>query len=473
MLKSLPLRSVVSVVLVLLVLGIGVAGFALLASFRTPPDPRDLQQPPLNVEVYRVEGYPLREYLEAFGTARADREVVVSAEVSGKIVEVFSNLKVGESVNAKPYPKDSASDDTPPAIDSDRLVLIEQFGYEKRRDAAEARYREAQTEVDKIEKEIPSVERLTKLGVEDYKTYLAEYERRKELVAKGVGSKADLSNYELNLNSFKKSKEQLENQLDQLADRKNQVEAKANGLKAEWQLAEQDLEKTEIRPPFDGFLSEVFVELGQYVRAGDPLVRITDQYRVEIPVSLTMQQYSKLKPALDRGETPLALLSQHRDSKQLWSGRVVRVSPEADERTRTIRAFIVVDNKAQAVPMLPGTFVFARIEGPLYKRKECFAIPRDAIFQGHVFVSEGGFAKTRKVEIAETLQSFALVTSGLKHDDQIVLTNLDVLRDGDEIESGDRVRTLKTELEREGNSVRSIEIDTDKIASDLTSGDSP
>jgi hypothetical protein len=123
--------------------------------------------------------------------------------------------------------------------------------------------------------------------------------------------------------------------------------------------------------------------------------------------------------------------------------------------------------------MLPGTFVFARIEGPVYKRNECFAIPRDAIFQGGVFVAEGGIAKARKIEIAETLQSFALVTSGLEHDDQIVLTNLDVLRDGDKIESGNSVRTLKTELEREGNSVRSIEIDTDRIASDLTGGDSP
>jgi RND family efflux transporter MFP subunit len=473
MLKSLSLRSVVSVVLVLLVLGIGVAGFGLLAALRKPPDPREFQDLPLNVEVYRVESHPLREYLEAFGTARADREVVVSAEVSGKIVEVFPNLEVGESVNAKPYPKESASDDAPPAIDSDRLVLIEQFGYEKRRDAAEARYREAQTEVDKIKKEIPSIERLTKLAVQDYNTYLAEYERRKELVAKGVGSKADLSNYELNLNSFKKSKEQLENQLDQLADRKNQVEAKAAGLKAEWELAQQDLGKTSILPPFDGYLSEVFVELGQYVRGGDPLVRITDLSQVEIPVSLTLKQYAKLKPALDRGEIPVATLSQHRDSKGRWSGRVVRVSPEADERTRTIQAFIVVDNKTQAVPMLPGTFVFARIEGPVYKRNECFAIPRDALFQGRVFVAEEGIAKNRTVEIVDTLQSFALVKSGLENDDRIVLTNLDVLRDGDAIKAGDQVRTLKTELEREGKSVGAIAIDTDLIASESTGNAAP
>ncbi|HSG70286.1 MAG TPA: efflux RND transporter periplasmic adaptor subunit, partial [Planctomycetaceae bacterium] len=433
----------------------------------------DFQEPPLNVEVYRVERYPLREYLEAFGTARADREVVVSAEVSGKIVEVLPNLEVGELVTAKPYPRETAAGETPPAISPDRLVLIEQFGYEKRRDSAESRYREAQTEVDKIKKEIPSIERLTKLAVEDYKTYLAEYERRKELVAKGVGSKTDLSNFELNLNSFKKSKEQLENQLDQLADRKNQVEAKADGLKAEWELAQQDLEKTEILPPFDGYLSEVLVELGQYVRTGDPLVKITDLSRVEIPVSLTQPQYSKLKPSLDRGERPLATLSPHRDSKLRWVGRVVRVAPVSDERTRTIQAFIVVDNSTQEVPMLPGTFAFARIEGPAYDRNERFAVPRDAIIQNRVFVVEEGIAKNRQIEIVDTLQSFALVESGLVHGDEIVLTNLDVLREGDAVKFGEQIRTLKTELERDGNSVRAIEIDADHIASDRTGTNPP
>ena len=473
MLKSLSLRSVVSILLIVFVLGIGVAGFGMLASLRKPPEPREHQDPPLNVEVYRVENYPLREYLEAFGTARADREVVVSAEVSGKIVELLPDLEVGKLVNSKHYPQDTDSSNAPPAIEPDRLVLIEQFGYEKRLESAAARFLEAEAEVDKLVKEEQSTKRLLALAVQDYKTYQTEYKRRKDLVDKGVGSRADLSNFELNLSTYEKNQEQLQNQWDLLVDRKKQIAAKADVLEAERDLAQQDLDKTSIMPPFDGYLSEVLVELGQYVRIGDPLVRLTDVSRVEIPVSLTLQQYAKLKPALDRGETPLAALAQHRGANGRWNGHVVRVSPEADERTRTIQAFIVVDNETQEVPLLPGTFVFARIEGPAYKKNELFAIPRDAIFQNRVYIVEGELAKQRTIDIVDTLQSFALVNMGLAADDKIVLTNLDVLRDGDEIKPTDEVRTLKTELEREGNLVRAIEIDAEKIASDPTGGNAP
>jgi RND family efflux transporter MFP subunit len=473
MLKRLSIRTVVSVSLILLALGIGVAGFGLLASLRTPPDPRDFQSPPLNVEIYRVESYPLREYLEAFGTARANREVVVSAEVAGLVVDVMPDLEVGQSVIAKAYPDDYAPRDSLPAIVPDRLVLIEQFGYEKRLVSANARYQEALAEVSKVDKEARTTERLKNLAAQDYNTYLAEYKRRKELVDKGVGSRAELSNYELNLRTYEKNKEQLENEWTQLVERRKQVEAQADVLNAERDLARQDLEKTSITPPFDGFLSEIFVELGQYVRAGDPLVRLTDLSQVEIPLSLTMHQYAKLKPALDRGESPLATLAHHRGASARWSGRVVRVSPEANERTRTVSAFVVVDNKNQEVPLLPGTFVFARIEGPRYRPDELLAIPRDALFRNRVFVAEGDFARERQVEVVETLQSFALVQSGLANRDRIVLTNLDVLRDGDPIKPGDVVRTLRSELERESGLVRAIEIDAPQTATESASHPPP
>jgi multidrug efflux pump subunit AcrA (membrane-fusion protein) len=152
----------------------------------------------------------------------------------------------------------------------------------------------------------------------------------------------------------------------------------------------------------------------------------------------------------------------------------MRLAPEVNERTRTGLAFVIVENLKQSRPLVPGTFVQARIFGE--RLEQAIVIPRDAISvdkQGRQFVwvvggtpkvIESGVegepaAETRRIERRilvdgqqrkmTTLQTMALVDAGVLEDDElIVLTNLDVLSDGSVIrlpQSKD-IRTLDTEL---------------------------
>ena len=44
--------------------------------------------------------------------------------------------------------------------------------------------------------------------------------------------------------------------------------------------------------PFSGVIADVMVEQGQYVRAGEPLLRLVDPERIEVPVALGMEELS-------------------------------------------------------------------------------------------------------------------------------------------------------------------------------------
>jgi len=201
----------------------------------------------------------------------------------------------------------------------------------------------------------------------------------------------------------------------------------------------------------------VFVEVGATVRPGDPLFRLTDVSRVEVPVPLPLSEYARIAPRLERGEPVLAELAENETAAVRWAGEVTRAAPSADQVTRTIDVFVEVDNRKQPAPLLPGSFVHVRIDGPVWR--DVLAIPRDALRGDRVFVvvppgggrTEHGTARPRRVVVRRTLQNLAVVDrerSGLRPGDRVILTNLDVLTDGAPVRVQSH-RRLQDELSRQ------------------------
>ena len=124
-----------------------------------------------------------------------------------------------------------------------------------------------------------------------------------------------------------------------------------------------------------------------------------------------------------------------------------------------MQVFVEVENDRQHDPLLPGTFVHARIAGPVLQ--QAIAVPRDAVLGGSLFVAdrselngtEGAEtsestarASLREVRVTRTLQSLAVVSGDLRADDRVILTNLDVIQDGARVKVQSH-RTLSDELE--------------------------
>lgn len=428
----------------LLALSIGYAISHGLTLLHKPPPLREPVQRTYNVEAFRVECNNLREVVRAFGTSRPDREVVLSAQVAGEISEIHPQLKVGNRVQVQ-KPQSGEGQDT---YAGDLLLRIDPTTYEGRVAQGRTHLAEDRAELDRIRQEETNLERLNKTIAADYDDSKREYDKSLQLRKQGVNTDSDLRRAQMDLRQHEKTLVQSTNDLDLLPARRQLVQRRIESHEADLKIAEIELLRTSVRPPFDGILSAVHVEIGQYVRVGDPLVTITDEAIVEVPLSVTLDDYAKLLPDVASRQFPRVELAENESALPRWKGSVVRMSPKADEHTRTAMVFVWVDNTQQATPLLPGTFVQARIEGPVLKQAK--VVPRDSVLSGKAIVEQDGIIRLREITISRTLQNLAVIDRGLAPDDHLVLTNLDVLYDGARVRVS-ATRTLADELASQRN----------------------
>ncbi len=431
----------------LLALVLGGAAFAGLASLKETPGKRDIPEKTFNVEVFRVETADLREIVIGFGTAVAEHEVQYAAQVAGEVMSVSPRLEVGEAVSGPTFEQQSAKLPQSRQLPGDLLLTIDPQVYHERLAQADAAFEESRAEIRTLAQEEANAKRVLDKAQRDFDTSNAEHERLEKLFADGSVTQNQLSLSELELRRYERVLVESQNAQELFPLRREQLQKRQLRLETDRKLAQIDVTRTEVRPPFSGLLSEVMVEKGQYVQPGTPLFRVTQINRVEIAIPLHPLDFAKIAELVLAGEQPHVALSENEVSGDRWEGRVVRIAPEADAGTRTIEVFVEVDNSGNPTPLLPGMFVQARIEGPLLEGVT--VIPREAILSSNeaakVFIAQDGLASPVNIEVARRLEGMAFVTSGLTPGQQVILTNLDVLRDGSKVEV-QTTRSLSEEL---------------------------
>ncbi|MCH6588315.1 MAG: hypothetical protein IH805_08390, partial [Proteobacteria bacterium] len=105
---------------------------------------------------------------------------------------------------------------------------------------------------------------------------------------KRAATDAELISSELELRRYEDAKIKHENEKLLAPIRIEQVEKRKLTHQTDLQLANLDMERTEVRPQFSGVISEVMAEQGQFLRVGEPILRLTDITDVEIPLPLTL-----------------------------------------------------------------------------------------------------------------------------------------------------------------------------------------
>ncbi|QDT65832.1 efflux RND transporter periplasmic adaptor subunit [Calycomorphotria hydatis] len=414
-------RILLSAIVSGVVLVVGAMGYMGLASLKEPPSERAIVEQVYNVDVYQAESLKLREIVAGFGTARADREVTIAAQVSGEIVSISDALEEGGRF---PGPSSEANKDS-----ENLLVAIDQQTYSARVNQLKGRLEETRAQIRSLKKESANNDRMLVKARKDFDHYQQEYTRIKDLRTRNVTTDSSVTTAELELSKYEDVLIKLENEGELIPIRIQQMERTLEAVQEELRAAELDEERTRISAPFAGVLCEVFVELGQYVRAGDPIACLTDPQRVEIPVALSLQDFAKIEADIHEAPFPQVRLAINETDPALWTGEVVRASPKADEQSRTIMVYVLVDNANQQTPLMPGTFVQARIDGPV--REDAILIPRDTLRQQMAFViNDQNKVEQRLIEQSETLGSFLHVHHGVNDGERLVLTNLDAMHAG-------------------------------------------
>ncbi|MFQ5775240.1 MAG: efflux RND transporter periplasmic adaptor subunit [Kiloniellaceae bacterium] len=120
------------------------------------------------------------------------------------------------------------------------------------------------------------------------------------------------------------------------------AKAELEAAEAAVAAAEVELANLVLRAPFDGIVSNRYVEIGDFVEIGDPVARIVDLD----PILVTAQASER-----DVGRLSVGAPSRIRlITGEELEGRVRYIASEADPATRTFRVEVEVPNPQAAVP---------------------------------------------------------------------------------------------------------------------------
>lgn len=117
--------------------------------------------------------------------------------------------------------------------------------------------------------------------------------------------------------------------------------AQLEAARAELRRAELDLDYMTVRAPFDGALQSRIVEVGDFVKSGDPIATFVDNRRIIVAANVS---------EFDAGQVVVGEAAEARlATGEIVRGKIRYVSPVADEATRTFGVELEVDNEDGAL----------------------------------------------------------------------------------------------------------------------------
>ena len=213
------------------------------------------------------------------------------------------------------------------------------------------------------------------------------------------------------------------------------AEARANVRAAEADLARarRNLERTQVRAPYDGMVRTKQADIGQFVSPGSPLAEIfaVDYAEIRLPVNEEDLAFIDVSgPVVGGAGPPVQLRYERKGAAASREARIARREPWVDPQTRM--QYLVarlpdpygLETTAEMLPI--GQFVFATIRGR--QVDEIIVLPRHLLQRGdrvHV-LNPAGELEIRPVTVARTDDENAYITDGLAAGDRVITTALQV-----------------------------------------------
>ena len=192
--------------------------------------------------------------------------------------------------------------------------------------------------------------------------------------------------------------------------------------KAELTRARLDLDYMVIRAPFDGALQDRQVEIGDFVKLGDPVATIVDDRTLIVRASIAEYEAHFVRKG-GAGSAKLA-------DGQIVNGTIRYIAPVADEATRTFNVELEVDNTAgslragiTAEMMIPAETIYAQKISPSLLTLD------DEGNLGIKIVNDAGIVEFHTADIAMS-SSEGVWIAGLPHSANIITVGQGFVNEG-------------------------------------------
>ncbi|MHC4607706.1 MAG: efflux RND transporter periplasmic adaptor subunit [Planctomycetota bacterium] len=186
-------------------------------------------------------------------------------------------------------------------------------------------------------------------------------------------------------------------------------------------------EYADIRAPFDGMVTERFVDPGALVQKGR-IVKMVDAARVRILVDVPETDLRFVGPGTRAVVRTDALPGRE------FEADVTRLAGSLETETRTMRVELEIANPERAIA--PG--MSARVVFDLERKKNVLVLPGRAVMSREknpsVYVNRDGRAENTPIVIGVVDGSRLEVASGLKDEDVVILSAGEPIREGMRVE---------------------------------------
>jgi RND family efflux transporter MFP subunit len=337
-----------------------ICAFAIIAAmFSSKPNVKKWGSRPaasVGVETINLDtsNYPV--WIESYGSADPLTKTQLVSDVSGKVIAVSNNIRAGASFKA-----------------GETLLTIDPRDFEIEIDIAKSAVADAWVK---------------------YKQELAQ---------------ADIAEHDWNVKPGTVEGRDL-------ALRKPQVAAALAGYdaaNARLVKAELNLERTEVKAPFDGKVLKQMVDLGQVLNPSQTIAEIysTDYIEVRLPVKAQDLAHLNLPADITQSIDPTGITQINLPTVTFegelggktytWQGKLVRSEGAFDASTRMLYLVAKLENPFVSTNELPalrvGQFLRAKIQGKALNN--VYAIPRSAVSQSNMIaVADKGVLKKYKIK---------------------------------------------------------------------------
>lgn len=380
------------------VLGAGILLFGFFSSMKKPPEEKEKFDETPIVAVEPITIAPMTLEVDSYGVVKPKYETELVAQVSGQIVELSPTFERGGFV-AK----------------GQLLARIDPNDYEAALIDAQANLASARASLEKERAQGKVAEREWK---EITNTSPTELSLRKPQLAQEI--------------------------------------ARVKAAQASVLRAQRNMERTEIKAPYDAMIESRNIGLGSFVGTGSKVGKLLGTAIAEIRLPVADNELQFLEK--NGKEAVVVLVGEFAGKTKKWSATVVRSEGVIDATSR-MNYFVaqvadpygLVDAANQETPLRFGAYVNAKIQG--IQLANATTVPRYLVVNDKVAILDKDSKLSYvSIDIVRQVGRNVVVSNGLNDGDQVIVSALDYPVNGmkltlaDEKESTDEVDAKETQI---------------------------
>ena len=353
-------------------------GAATLMATAPELEPSSIKPVPVTVRVQNVDMEAIQLKVHSQGSVVPSTVSQLIPEVSGRVTWTSPNLVAGGYFAA-----------------GQELARIDELDYKNARDRAKAALNRAKAEVEHAR---------------------FEYGRLKSLAERKLTSRSALEN---GLRAYRVSQAAFED------------------ATVSYEQAEENLNRTVLRAPFDGLVKSENVDIGQFAARGQAIATLYASDIVEVRLPIADRQLAFLNlPSLRTGNLPetqqpsVTLTAEYGGRTLNWEGKIVRTEAEIDTASRMVQLVARVETQADQPGLSVGLFVNAEISGIAVE--DVVVLPRSSLRnENQVLIVDGeNKIRFRTVTPLRLYQDSVLIADGLVEGDRVCVSTLQTAIEG-------------------------------------------